>query len=75
MTCKLCSDQIGLPAEWHPHSRLEAAGAQRAKGYAASPNQKLYVCKACSCILRKGRNTGWTRAVAVNLPAADAAVA
>ena len=65
MTCKLCMDQIGLPAEWRAHGKLEGPGSARTRGYLVSPNQKLYACKACDTVLRKGRNTGWALATKV----------
>ncbi|SEQ84055.1 hypothetical protein SAMN04488038_11188 [Solimonas aquatica] len=60
--CKLCSEQIGLPAEWRAHKKLESPGSARTLGYAASLNQKLYACRECRTVLRKGRNTGWVLA-------------
>ncbi|HSW12313.1 MAG TPA: hypothetical protein VLI06_05690 [Solimonas sp.] len=72
MTCKKCSEQIGLPATWGPHARLERPNTVRTSGYVATGNQKLYACTACDTVLRKGNNTGWalaTRAVAVPRPA------
>lgn len=63
MSCKQCEEQIGLPPEWHAHSRLEAPGTARTHGYTASLNQKLYACKTCHTVLRKGKNTGWALAV------------
>lgn len=62
MACKLCLDQIGLPAEWRAHSKLEGPGSIRTRGYLASPNQTLYACRDCESVLRKGRNTGWVLA-------------
>jgi len=62
MMCKLCSDQVGLPAVWHAHAKLERPGSERTLGYSASTQQKLYACKTCDAVLRKGRNTGWTLA-------------
>lgn len=70
-TCKLCTEQIGLPAEWRAHSKLENPGSAGTLGYTASVNQKLYACRTCRSVLRKGKNTGWTLATKqVQQPAA-----
>jgi len=71
MTCKKCSDQIGLPSTWDAHSRLERPGTARTAGYVVTGNQQLYACRECDTVLRKGKNTGWalaTRAVATPRP-------
>lgn len=65
MICKSCVGQIGLAAEWRPHSRLRAPGSAGTAGYAASPNQKLYACGDCGTVLLKGRNTGWSAALKI----------
>jgi hypothetical protein len=65
MTCKKCSDQIGLPATWKAHARLDRPGSARTAGYAATGNQKLYACATCGTVLRKGLNTGWALATRI----------
>jgi hypothetical protein len=71
MMCKLCSDQLGLPAVWHAHAQLERPGSVRTIGYSATAQQKLYACKSCDAVLRKGRNTGWTLAARPDSAAAS----
>lgn len=61
--CRQCAEQIGLPAEWHAHSKLEAPGSARTLGYTAALHQRLYACRTCHSVLRKGRNTGWALAL------------
>ena len=68
MICKPCSDLVGLPGKWHPHSRLKTPGPNAAAHYASKPGQMLYSCSSCHSVLLKGRNTGW--ALAQNLLAA-----
>ncbi len=72
MTCKKCSDQIGLPSAWKAHARLDRPGSARTSGYVATGNQKLYACATCGTVLRRGLNTGWalaTRTAAIPVPA------
>ena len=61
--CRQCAEQIGLPAEWHAHNKLEPPGSARTLGYSAALHQKLYACRTCHSVLRKGRNTGWALAL------------
>jgi len=68
MICKPCSDLVGLPGRWHPHSRLKTPGQQVAQLYVISPGQLLYGCASCRTVLLKGRNTGWSLAQSIDAP-------
>lgn len=75
MICKQCSNLIGLPAEWPPHGRMDAQGSSRTRDYVASSHQKLYACRDCETVLRRGRNTGWMQAAKPADPIPPAPVA
>ncbi|HEY1075995.1 MAG TPA: hypothetical protein VGE51_04850 [Fontimonas sp.] len=51
---------------------MERPGSSGTTGYASTGNQKLYACRTCGTVLRKGLNTGWVLATRT-VPAAGPA--
>lgn len=69
MICKPCSDLVGLPGKWHPHSRLKTPSINATAHHKSTPGQLLYSCSTCHSVLLKGRNTGWSLALPLVEPA------